>query len=106
MIRSLGFFFVVAVVGCSTSEGASDAAPVTCTTGSDCPSGQMCFFAIAEGCGATSGICASQNGACSARRACLCDGGSGFVLCGPSGYARTPVLSTDLASCTPDAGAD
>ena len=103
--------FLLAFVACSTSsqvttDAAAEAAPVTCTTSADCPYAQMCFFAIADGCGATSGICASQNGTCKAGRACLCDGGSGFALCGPSGYAQEPVRSTDLSTCTPDAGGD
>jgi hypothetical protein len=66
----------------------------------------MCFFAIADGCGATTGICASQNGTCKAGPACLCDGGEALVLCGPSGHALVPVKSTDISTCTPDAGSD
>jgi Cys-rich repeat protein len=109
------FLFFIVLTACSTTQSTTDAAavdapadgpPVTCTTSADCPSGQMCFFAVADGCGATSGICAAQNGSCKAGRACLCDGGSDFVLCGPPGHATMPVKSTDLASCTPDAGSD
>ena len=106
-------FLLVVLVGCSNStttngsDAAAEATVVTCATSGDCPSGEMCFFAIADGCAATAGICASQNGTCKAGRACTCDGGSAFVLCGPAGRATEPVKSTDLSTCEPaDAGGD
>ena len=88
---------------------AVDAGGATCSTGSDCGSGMMCAFKIADRCAAV-GICLprpSPGPTCSAISLdCTCSNQEINVACTiyPSGYASQPVAQ--LASCEgPDAGA-
>jgi hypothetical protein len=77
------------------SDGGPDA-PVTtsCSSGADCPSGQHCFFPIGEGCAATGECHTGSITNCKGGVACTCGGETAAVVCGPPGYATTPVEHT------------
>lgn len=78
----------------------------SCTLDSDCPSGDICGFPIAQGCGAM-GQCFPQGAVCNGfAPGCACNGQTIDIACEglPNGYAKQPLLHT--GSCEGvDAGA-
>lgn len=76
--------------------GSSGSGGTACTLVSTCPNGQVCAFAIADGC-AAKGQCLPSNLFCRGYApGCACDGTVISVVCNglPGGYATKPLAYT------------
>ena len=94
-------------------DGGNGDGGVPCVQNSDCPSGQLCGYAVANACMAT-GVCI-DGGPCNQPGAtcpcpielegCGCDGQPlSYGGCFPAGYTAAPLASMQACGVVPDAG--